>query len=350
MKMTVMSKGRADPHQGWAAIEEFAELLVQIFDAQWVSPTNQPRGWMGRSPFVSRRPRFSPLPNAAEIGGDVLFVVAGSPADLAMVGSIPDARKRFARIHAFVTDSYFEHGFVRETALFDSITVTAKEDVAYPRDRFGIAVHHLHQGADVLRWAPRSLDTPRAIDLIAYGRTPASYHEVLCDRYHRMDSDALYLHSPLGNLTGPTVARERSMLFKLLHRTHISLAFHLLVEVLPHRPVSMMVTSRWLESLASGCIVAGRRPVSTMADDMLCWDGATIELSEDPRIAADEIDDLIARKSEFTDQRRCNIANMFRHHDWRWRISELCALHGWARPERLESELAAVVKLSQDWA
>lgn len=72
------------------------------------------------------------------------------------------------------------------------------------------------------------------------------------------------------------------MLFKLLHRSRISLAFHLFVEPQGNRPRSMMVTSRWLESLLSGCIVAGKRPVSRMADDMLFWPGATTELSDEP--------------------------------------------------------------------
>ena len=83
------------------------------------------------------------------------------------------------------------------------------------------------------------------------------------------------------------------MLFKLLHRTRIALAFNLLVEPEGERPRSMMVTSRWLESLLSGCIVAGRRPVSRMADEMLFWPNATVELSEDPETASEEIITLL---------------------------------------------------------
>ena len=141
-----------------------------------------------------------------------------------------------------------------------------------------------------------------------------------------MRAKVLYLHSPLGSITGPGVHAERGMLFKLLQRTRISLAFHLYVEPQGDRPRSMMVTSRWLESLLAGCIVAGRRPVSRMADDMLGWEGATLELSEDPRQAVEELEGLLSREDELAAQRRSNIRNMLLRHDWRDRIRTMSGL------------------------
>ena len=341
MKISILYAGLTTPHAGWVAIDEFAELLAQYFKAELLSP----KPVMGRSFGRLIHPhqvKFEPLHTT---GGDVLIVVARSPSDLGLINTIPGCRQKFGKIYGFVTDSYFQPGFVKETALFDAITVTAYEDVEYPKVRFGIPVHQLYQGADCLTWVPRELKN-REIDIISFGRTPPSYHSCFSQCFHPASSPYLYLHSPLGNLTGPSVHLERGMLFKLLHRTRISLAFHLYVEPQGDRPRSMMVTSRWLESLLSGCIVAGRRPVSRMADDMLCWPNATIELSEDPQTSSDELISLLSRNDSLEQQRRTNIFQTITHHDWRYRIETFCRIMDLPEPEALHDDIARLNELS----
>jgi hypothetical protein len=337
MKVSVLYAGLARPHAGWVAIDELAQLLVQYFGAEDLSPKLRPGPW----PMRHLRPHkeyFEPLDTS---GGDILMVAARGPGDLALIRAIPNCRKKFQKIFAFVTDSYFEAGFVEDTALYDAITVTAHEDVAYPRDRFGIPVFQLYQGIDALTWAPRATFN-RDIDIIGFGRTPPSYQKAFAKRFHAPASEHLYLHSPLGNLAGPNVHLERGMLFKLLQRSRISLAFHLMMEPQGNRPRSMMVTSRWLESLVSGCVVVGKRPVSRMADDMLCWSGATIELSDNPEIAADEIEGLLGNNDAWLQQRQTNIANILKMHDWRYRIRDFCELMQMPAPTKLKQDLARI--------
>ena len=344
MKMTVLYAGLRSPHAGWAAIDELALILGRVFQAEMLSPAVLPNALLRRLAGREKL-QFAPLECA---GGDVLFVVARGPEDLAMVNAIRDVRSKFKRIHAFVTDSYFQAGFYAETALFDSITVTAHEDVAFPAQKFGIAVHQLYQGTDGLQWAPRQRFA-REIDVMAFGRTPPSYQSALTQAFHRMDSPYLYLHSPLGNLSGPTVQIERAMLFKLLHRTRISLAFHLLIEPQGGRPRSMMVTSRWLESLLSGCLVAGRRPVSRMADDMLDWEGSTIEVSTRPDEAVQELQQLLRDEDAMLQQRNRHVHNTLLRPDWRQRIHTLCGLNGWDVPAALQDELQELDALTRHW-
>lgn len=341
MKMTVLCSGMSAPHAGWVAIDELAYLLRDYFGAELLSSPRTSDHWLRRATNRART-RFEPLQAP---GGDVLIVVAHAPDDLAMVSAIPDVRSKYRRLYAFVTDSYFQSGFLPETALFDAITVTAHEDMAYPAGRFGTTVHQLYQGVDAMRWAPRQAHA-RDIDMIAFGRTPPSYHRCLVDRFHDAGSPYLYLHSPLGHLTGPQVQPERAMLFKLLHRTRISLAFHLMVEPQGDRPRSMMVTSRWLESLLSGCIVAGKRPISRMADDMLNWPGATVELADDPREASDELVALLQQDEHLRAQRRQNIAQTVRQHDWRYRIEAMCQLFDLPVPLALKEDLARLQALA----
>jgi hypothetical protein len=342
LKVTVLTDGRSSPHVGWIAIDEWAELIAQYFNAEVVSPaTVAHAAWVPGA--WQRRHRHKQAPTA---GGDVLIVVARQPGDLSMVGALQDARKKFSKIYGWVADSYFYDGYMPQTALYDGITVTAPEDIAFPHQKFGVPVHRQHQGADCLQWAVR---TPHArdIDVMGFGRVPASYHRVLQQRMHPAASPHLYLHSPLGNATGPTIGLERGMLFKLLHRSRISLAFHLFVEPPNNRPKSMMVTSRWLESLMSGCIVAGKRPVSTMADEMLNWPGATVELADDAEQAYVQVLSLLQDNDALAAQRVANVQAMIRQHDWRWRIRELCALFKLPEPPALANDLAQLEALAQ---
>lgn len=345
MKVSVLYAGLSTPHAGWVAIDELAELFTYYLDAEVLSPKVVPNTWIQRQ-LRPHQIHYEPITTR---GGDVLLVVARGPGDLGLVNAIANCRQKFSRIYGFVTDSYFQAGFVKETALFDAITVTAHEDMAFVQDRFHIPVHQLYQGADCLTWVPR-VSHHRDIDVMGFGRTPPSYQACFSQRFHQSSSPYLYLHSPLGNLSGPSVHLERGMLFKLLQRTRISLAFHLYVEPQGGRPRAMMVTSRWLESLLSGCIVAGRRPVSRMADEMLCWPGATLELSEDPQTAAEELEALLLRNDSLANQRRANMAEMLARHDWRYRIQAFCNLMNLPVPAQLQADLAQLQALGTSLA
>jgi hypothetical protein len=343
MKISVLYAGLASPHAGWVAIDELAELFIHYFNAETLSPKPVSGQWPGR--MIRRHTGFEPLQTS---GGDVLIVVARGPGDLGLINAIPHCRKKFAKIYGFVTDSYFQLGFPKATALFDAITVTAHEDVDFPKSRFGIPVHQLYQGTDSLAWAPKALNH-REIDVMSFGRTPPSYHAHFSQCFHPASSPYLYLHSPIGNLSGPGVHLERGMLFKLLHRTRISLAFHLYIEPQANRPRSMMVTSRWLESLLSGCIVAGRRPVSRMADDMLFWPKATVELSEDLETAYDELITLLSNNDSLEEQRRINISRTISHHDWRYRIKTFCQMMNLPLPQTLNHDLGRLQELASSF-
>jgi hypothetical protein len=211
-------------------------------------------------------------------------------------------------------------------------------------------VHSLAIGADCLKWAPRALRT-RDIDLIGFGRIPAQFHTHFVDRFHRAESDHLYLHSPLGHLQGATVRAERGMLYKLLHRSRFSLAFHMDAgKNETGRPMSgEMVTSRWLESLLAGCIVVGMRPVSKMADDLLFWPQCTIELDPVPERAGEELQALLSSEAGWEAQRRSNIHHSLLHMDWRWRILTMCDLFELPVPSRLTQDLESIQAMARAW-
>jgi hypothetical protein len=130
-------------------------------------------------------------------------------------------------------------------------------------------------------------------------------------------------------------------MLKLLQRSKISLAFHLMIEPTADRPRSPgFVTSRWFESLASGCIVVGKRPLGSMADELFCWPNALIELPDEPDKAVAMIQDLAtdARFIETTRQR--NVVEMCDRHDWRYRVRDIYDHFHLDLPELLVQELS----------
>jgi hypothetical protein len=84
-----------------------------------------------------------------------------------------------------------------------------------------------------------------------------------------------------------------------------------------------------------------------MADDMLAWPGATVELADDARAAVTQLESMLAEDPATQEsQRRRNIAETLRRHDWRLRIRELCRLFELPEPARLPADLAAVEALA----
>jgi hypothetical protein len=77
-----------------------------------------------------------------------------------------------------------------------------------------------------------------------------------------------------------------------------------------------------------------------MADEMLFWPGATLELPEDPNAAADELVSLLSRNGETEQQRRSNIFHSLGHHDWRYRIVDLCSKFNLPVPQALNDDLS----------
>jgi hypothetical protein len=255
-----------------------------------------------------------------------------------MLYSVPHARQRFRYIVGYVIDSYFTEDFGTEIKEYDHIFSTTEEGAGVSRDRFGISSSVLRQGFDCLQWACN--DDARSIDLIGFGRQPHSYHHEFQQAFHRQPSPILYLHSPIGTTVGTAVWDERPMLLKLMQRSKLSLAFHLCVEPQGARPrAANFVTSRWLESLATGCVVVGKRPQGTMADEMLCWPNAYIDLPDNPAEATSVIRELISDSKFLRSTRVTNVTEMCRRHDWRYRMRDIYQHFNLPLPLRLTEEL-----------
>jgi hypothetical protein len=344
----VVVSHREPPFSGWVAIDEFEDLFARLGNCRILVP-------LGRSPLPGLAGRIRDKSFGAftrlgpiENDGDLLLVVARGPGDLRMLSSIPNARMRFRYIAGYVIDSYFTEDFGSSVRGYDHIFSTTQEGSEEISKRFKVSSSVLRQGFDCLNWA--SCDGARSIDLIGFGRQPSSYHRAFQNAFHTHRSGLLYLHSPIGAFTGDAVWRERPMMLKLLQQSKISLAFHLLVEPEAKRPRSTnFVTSRWFESLATGCIVAGKRPPGTMAEELFCWPDALVELPDSPADAVSMIHELVSDSHFIEKTRQRNVVEMCKRHDWRYRINEIYQHFNLPPPPLLSHELSLLKSKTLDW-
>jgi hypothetical protein len=332
----VLLSRRERPFVGWVAIDEFEDLFAEIGGARVVVPKHRPSlpHWAARV----RNRLVSDVSVHSDLGsGELLFVVARTPSDLQVVRTLNAQRRRFRHVVGYVIDAYFQPGFGSATKHYDHIFTTTAEGAEFVRKRFGVPSSVLYQGFDCLRWG--SVNDERAVDLLGYGRQPASYHQAFRAAFHRQESPLLYLHSPIGSMDGPAVWTERAMLLKLMQRTKLALAFHMMVEPQGSRPKSAsFVTSRWFEQLTAGCVVVGKRP--SMAPELFPWPDATLELPDSPAAAVDFVTTLATDARFLTAARRRNVLEMYRRHDWRYRIRDVFRHFDLPLPDRLQAELA----------
>jgi hypothetical protein len=342
----VLLSRRNPASAGWVAIDEFEDLFQRLCGFRILCPEHRT---LRRGPLekVQRRilGRFNRLTDV-DANAELLLVVARTPSDLSMLYSLADARKRFRKIAGYVIDSYFSEGFESSVRSYDHIFSTTIEGADLVRAKFGVSSSVLRQGFDCLTWA--SINADRSIDLIGFGRQPASYHREFQRSFHSGHSNILYLHSPIGAKVGSAVWEERPMMLKLLQRSKMSLAFHLLVEPDEARPrAENFVTSRWFESLAAGCIVIGKRPIGEMAAEMFDWPHALIELPDAPSEAAELIKALACDAKFLRETRTRNVIEMCYRHDWRYRIRHIYEHFGLSTPESLTVEIIALEELAK---
>jgi hypothetical protein len=321
-------------------IDEFEDLFAELCGATIVTP--QCRKQLPRPLSKVRNRVWSDVSiDADSLEGDLLLIVARTPGDLQALRAIKDWRKRFRLVVGYVIDSFFFAGFSSATRHFDHVFTATRDGADFVRKTFGVPSSVLRQGFDCLRW--HSTSDARSIDLIGFGRQPLSYHQRFQQEFHRADSSLLYLHSPIGAISGPQVWVERPMMLKLMQSAKLALAFHLLVEPARVRPnAAAFLTSRWLESLATGCIVVGKRPAGDMAEEMLNWPDATVELPDDAAAAAVVVKELASDVPYLRAARQRNVTQMCAQHDWRYRIRDVLQHFDLAIPARLASDLDAL--------
>lgn len=268
-------------------------------------------------------------------GGEVGVLLAPAAADLQALRVVPNWRRRFAVLAAYVFDSWYTEWFTVESRLFDVIFVSRIEDVDPVRARTGRPVHYVPFGTDVVAAGPHVAAGDRPTDLLVYGRQPPAYGYEVLKRYPAPADLRVRLNVPFD----PDPDRNQHNLFEAAGSAKFALGFCNSVHYyagLP--PKSPFITFRWVDNLAAGAIMVGRVPRPAGFEQVVGWGGAYVDLPDDPGAGLEVVAECKRRYHPSTGL-RTHYQSLVRN-DWRLRLREMFRAMGVPVTPVLGRELA----------
>jgi hypothetical protein len=336
---------------------ELEDILVRTCHAQLLAPTaRQITQWSYRqsapvsklaNKFIHRTIGFYKPINAIErspYSPHVLLIIALNGDSLKMLSSIPQWRQKFDRVAAYVFDAWELACYPAIAHQIDHLFVPMPEVIDTLQAFLKVPVSLLPFGSDVLTHGSDSLDRP--IDLLSYGRIPDSYQRAFGDFFNQPGSAYLYYRStPRRNEEFPPQPyacrrdlQDTMQLYNLLRHAKLSIAFDTMYPGMRSFPYPF-VTLRWFQSGAAGCGIVGKRPTTPLANQLLDWQDATIDLPDDPEASIDLIQSLLADQPRLHAMHQRNYRENLARHDWRYRIEQMLTMLGIDLPDQLINEL-----------
>ena len=336
MTFSVLSARDFKRSPAMSCVVEFENVVSEIFDA----------------PIINAQAQGTPAPKS-NTTSDIAFMVGISLFDVVQILNRFDRwRDRFGLVIAYVFDAFnyttatkppiwrqlISPSF-RTISRIDHLFVPIKDSIMPISNTYGIPVSYLPMACDVLKFGSARAD--RHIDVMGYGRQHPEHSKFLSDYFNFERSNGIYYHTD--HIHAQHVhdfARHRALFWNLLQRSKIALAYdaHLVNPTKKEFSVSF-VGQRWFECLASGCLVAGRRPTCSEADELLNWEDSTVELPEDNQAMLELILELLNDDARLENTRIRNFQNSARKHDWRHRIQSFSSLLELPMTDRLKNEL-----------
>ncbi|MDF0554983.1 glycosyltransferase [Kamptonema sp. UHCC 0994] len=344
---------------------ELEDILVETCGAKLLIPTQSPAAqWANEQPkfaskFINKVVRRTTGSYQLEDEAlasikkpNVLLIVALCGANLATLSSISNWRDKFDVVAAYIFDAWGFHIYPKYTSQLDRLFVPMPELIEGLKQSFGIPVSSLPFGVDALTHGSSGVNRP--IDLISYGRIPKQYHTAFNKKFNQPGSGRIYYRStPRAGESYPKIPyqerrdrEDRMLLFKILRRTKLCLAFDTLYPGMREFPHSF-VTLRWFEGGAAGCAIVGKRPITPVAEQLLNWEDATIELPDDPEASVKLIEELLQDEPRLHAIHKRNYIENLTRHDWRWRIKSMLEELKIPLPVRLAEELSQMLVVSR---
>ena len=264
------------------------------------------------------------------------LLINPSPGDLGAILLVPNWRRTFSRIVAWVFDSFWTNWippWARATRIFDHVFVTERDDLETWRRRIHAPVDWLPWGSDVLNLG--SANPERPIDLLRFGRQPKEWDDDQANA-RLCQSSGINFHGRPQSLADAT-DNERGLM-GTLSKAKFTLAFTNRVSpgAQTHKKREY-ITGRWTDSLAAGATVAGMPPESESVQSLL-WPGALLDIGTVNPIEGLKVIDSMVRA--WTPERaRFNYLKSLETLDWRLRFKMLADALGVHSP-RLDAELA----------
>jgi hypothetical protein len=336
---------RERSHISYGVNYELEDLLVRMTDGTVIAPRNSgtfrlarsiPRVGKGIGWAVGRTlGRYEPFRVSDEVSGErILFIMGMGSRSLRLLNAIPDWRRNFDLVVGFVLDA-FEPFPMEVASNLDHLFMIIPDLVDGLKRHLNIPVTFLPLACNVLELG--SARTQRSIDVLAYGRQWEAYAEELDRHFLSPVNPHLYL-TTFSHPRALDTQHQRKQFWSVLSRTRISLAFvpdssQTRFQGLP------VITARWYEGLAAGCVMVGRRPNNPMFEKLFNWTDAAIELPNVPTEAPEMIEALLAQPERLERAHLRNHLMMLRRLDARLTFETLCKAMGLELPAGATREL-----------
>ena len=204
----------------------------------------------------------------------------------------------------------------------------------------------------------------RPVDVMSFGRTPMEFHQALSQALNRPGSDRIYYRHPAvdrhwypqnDQYEGRVDHEYRLLFHQMMRRSKVVLAFDPLydtdqlyesykVNTRPWKFQHSVLSLRWIEGCAAGCAILGKRPTTVLADQILNWEDATIELPENPKHWIEFTAKLLEDSTRLQSIHQQNYIESLARHDWRYRVREMFRKLNISLPQLLTEELSLMTK------
>jgi hypothetical protein len=178
------------------------------------------------------------------------------------------------------------------------VVTTALQSAEYLQDRLpGTRVEHLPEATDLARYSPGAALRDRGIDVLELGRRSGAWHDAVVGETARRGIRHVYEPEP-----GRLVFATEAEMLRGLADSKVSVCFPSSVTH-PQRSGSVTtMTHRYLESIASRCVVVGQAPEELPS--LLGCDPMVPADSEDPWGQLHSVLESIASYQERVDEAR----------------------------------------------
>lgn len=210
---------------------------------------------------------------------------------------------------------------LRIEQLVDRLCLPFRSVCAALKPQHRALARHVPLGVDAT--LVNGFNRDRPISVLAYGRQPPDLIRAIAIAMNDPGSPLIFHHtdhSAVGGINDRLL--HRMHFWKLAQSSRIAITYDAKLTS-PHRVPISIVGQRFYESLAAGCALAGRRPATDEADELLDWPDSVIELPDEPAEAVAALIDLSSDTKRLSAIRERNVEETRARHDWRQRIARM---------------------------
>lgn len=321
---------------------EFEDVVAAVADAQRIDVTDRQGLDFSRrayrlahlasgSPALARR--IAPYPRARVIldrDYDLFFPVFNNGYELYSLEVIPNWRERCRKAACFITEVWSEPlppYLIELLSAFDHVFVGFRHAIQDIARITGRPCTYLPYAADVLRFAPRSIEHSRPIDVCNIGRRSQVTHQALLDHAERQGSFYYYdtVAASGANLRDRTfrvdnAQEHRRMLATILKHSRYYIANRSYVNNPDWTADRDEVSARFYEGAAAGTIMIGEAPRIEEFKRQFDWEDALVPLPFDSPDVGHILANLDGDAERLQTARRNNIREAALRHDWLHRL------------------------------